>query len=137
MNRVIQNAVKITEDGVVTYLRSSHRHDYVVHTFKNGGYYALDGGLDYCRVGQSNIPHNVTIESFSLVDIDDFTTIADKLLWGTRGPSGGDKIKIVPFKELTLDHLQAILDYNDKLTTKLNDIQVDVIIHWINEKITN
>jgi len=137
MNRVIQNAVKITEDGVVTYLRSSHRHDYVVHTFKNGGRYALDGGLDYCKVGTSNIPDNATIEPFSVVDTDNFTTIADRLLWGTRGPSGNDKIRIVPFKELTLDHLQAILDYNDTLTTKLSDIQVDVIIHWINEKITN
>lgn len=38
----------ITPDG--TILHSRHRHDFVGHDDKNGKFYAIDGGLDYCRL---------------------------------------------------------------------------------------
>jgi hypothetical protein len=38
----------MTPDG--TMLHSKHRHDFVGHEDKNGNFYAIDGGLQYCRI---------------------------------------------------------------------------------------
>ena len=44
---IVFRAMK-TPDG--TIIQSKHRHDFVGHEDKNGNFYAIDGGLDYCRI---------------------------------------------------------------------------------------
>ena len=66
MSELIQNAVKITEDGVDTYLPSSHQHHYNLYTFKDGSTYAVDGGNAYVRRGHSGNLEDKEIENYNL-----------------------------------------------------------------------
>jgi len=132
---IIQNAVKITEDGVVTYLPSTHRHHYNQYKFKNDDTYAVDGGLDYFRRGSGGDSSSHQIENYNLDDTESSRNeIFEKLLWGTRGKSGKDPVKYLPFRELDVEHLEAILKYNDKLKAALSKIQLGVIRYWIEKK---
>jgi hypothetical protein len=47
MKTLIQNAVKIKEDG--TILKSSYRHDFTNHKTSSGKEYFIDGGTEYIR----------------------------------------------------------------------------------------
>ncbi len=105
---IIQNAVKITEDGKETFLVSSSVHHFNQYTFKDGSTFAVDGGKEYLRrVGNLTDPR--TREGYSLNDDDHFDVIKRWLLWGTRGKSGQEKMEYVPLFECSTPHLQAIL----------------------------
>lgn len=134
MSELIQNAVKITEDGVDTYLPSSHQHHYNLYTFKDGSTYEVDGGNAYVRRGYSGNLEDKEIENYNLESDFPFETICEKLMWGSRGKSGKEKVKYLPFTMLEVDHLKYILDYNDKLSIHLSDLQIRVINHWISKK---
>ena len=135
MSHIIQNAVKITEEGKVTYLPSIHRHHYNQYKFKNGNTFAVDGGTDYFRRGfGKDFGKYSIVEDYCLTDESTRYDIFDRLLWGSRGKSGKDAVKYLPFRELELSHLKAILAYNDKLAKKLSDMQIGVIRYWIEQK---
>lgn len=131
---IIQNALKITENGKTTYLPSTHVHHYNRYEFQDKSFVAVDGGCDYFRRGSSGDLSGKNIEDYSLNDIDQFSEIADKILWGTRGKSGKEPVKYLPFAELELSHLKAILEYADKLQPGLSELQKKVINFWIDKK---
>lgn len=135
MSKILQNAVKITEKGKITYLNSTHRHDFVAYEFENGQQYAIDGGINYFKRSCGNLPNGVKIEDYSLND--DSPNIKEFLLWGHRGKDGKSPLKYAPFAELELDHLRAILEYKDKFNIPLADIQIEVINYWIEQKSKN
>lgn len=131
--KIIQNAVRILDGGKFVYLRSEHRHHYNTHTLENGESFAVDGGCEYFRRSFSeNAKKYVT--DYSLTDESTFVEVCEKLLWGSRGKNGDDPLLVSPFRELTKEHLGAILEYNEKLETKLRPIQLKVINHWIENK---
>ena len=134
MTDFIQNAVKITEDGVETYLPSTHRHHYNQYTFKDGATYAVDGGTDYMRRGISENIGDKQIENYNVDSSCPFETVCEKLIWGSRGKSGKDKLMYRPFAKLELDHLNSILNYNKKLEKPLSKLQIKVIKHWVSKK---
>lgn len=135
MSKILQNVGKITEDGKVTYLISTHRHHFDEYQFKSGGVYHVDGGNDYLKRGSGGDFGGGKVEDWSLTEADSFDGCCRKLVWGSRGKDGKGPLKYSPFAELELDHLRAILQYNDKLAVGLSEIQLKVINYWIERKI--
>jgi hypothetical protein len=129
MNSILQNAVKITEDGKVTYLVSSHRNHYNSYTFADGEFFAVDGGNDYIRRGFSQNLEGKSIENYNLGTDSPENELVEKLLWGTRGRSGKDKLTYLPLISLSQEHLQNILKDNDeeKFVTPLSEHYLFVI----------
>lgn len=130
---IIQNAVKITEDGVVTYLISSHRHHYNTYTFKDGSYFAVDGGCEYIRRGFRGKVDNKDIECYNLNSESTGKDILQKLLWGTRGKSGKDSLTYVPISTLSQSHLKNIIRDDDegKFTSPLSEVHRATILSFI------
>ncbi len=126
---IIQLAVKIIEDlNNVWYLKSTHRHDYVSHKFKDGSSIFLDGGDKFNDGGyyfrsNGSLNRQGLCENWCLNEECDFLTIKNKLLWGTRGKDGKEKLKYVPLVECETSHLQAILDN----VPNINDLHKSVI----------
>jgi hypothetical protein len=81
MDCIIQNAVKITENGVVTYLISVNRHHYNRYTFDDGSFISVDGGNDYIRRGFGGNLDDKVIECFSLSENSPRQELTKKLLW--------------------------------------------------------
>lgn len=133
---IIQNALRIVEGDEVTYLISVSRHHYNTYTFKNGATVSVDGGREYIRRGASgNLQENGTlIENYNLHSSQSLEVIADKLLWGSCGVSGKEKIKYAPIKTLELNHLKSILSHFKDRPAMLPDIHRQVINYWIEKK---
>lgn len=135
---IIQNAVKIIEDGVEFYLISTHRHHFNQYTFKNGATYFVDGGKDYFRAGHSNnIPDDAIIVGCHLDDGSSIEEIRNKLLWGHYPLKPTPKscgIIYTPIKDLSLDHLKNIVKDFEKRPAMISKIHLDVIKYWIKEK---
>jgi hypothetical protein len=96
-----------TPDG--TILESKHRHDYVSHTDANGEYYMVDGGKDYLKRSINIIP------AIDLTIIDDGSHELRRqyLTWGSNFDKDMNRLpKTIynPIKDMTSDHIQAILD---------------------------
>ena len=96
-----------TPDG--TILESKHRHDYVSHTDANGEYYMVDGGKDYLKRSINIIP------AIDLTIIDDGSHELRRqyLTWGNNFDKDMNRLpKTIynPIKDMTSDHIQAILD---------------------------
>lgn len=139
MSKILQNAVKITECNQVTYLISTHRHDFIQYKFKNGYTVNYDGGTSYFKrgFGGPDLDSGDKIEDYSLTEDSSFEDCCKRLLWGSRGKDGKQPLKYAPFAELELDHLRAILVYKDKFHIPLADIQIRVINYWILNKENN
>jgi len=103
MTNIIRNAI-ITPDGTV--LESRHRHDFRSHTDTiSGEIYMVDGGLDYLRRSVNKVPakdSSVTLET-------DHETARNLVTWGTYGKSGREKLHYILVKDMTEEHIQAIL----------------------------
>lgn len=98
---IIYNAIR-TPDG--TTISSRHRHDYVTHEDANGKTYMVDGGLDYLR--RSAYDDQVEL---SLTIDDDHERVREVLAWGTYGKNGDEPYRQVLIKDMTSNHLQAVL----------------------------
>ena len=133
METIIQNAVKITEDGVTTYLISANRHHYNKYTFKDGSYIAVDGGTDYIRRGFGGDTESKDIEDFNLSITSTKQEVIDKLLWGTLGENRKGPIHYVPLSTLTQQHLRNILrdDLYGKFSYPLSEIHKTSIQYLI------
>ncbi len=102
--RIVSNRIR-TPDG--TILESRHRHDYVTYVDKNGKEYMVDGGLDYLR---RNVHDDAPYEELSVYDDAPYALIREVFKWGTRGKDGRQPLTYVPLKDLTNDHIEAILE---------------------------
>lgn len=113
--QLLQNAVFVPEDDL--YVVSTHQHDYVEHTFKDGLTIAVDGGLAYLRRAGDFIPldRDNRYEEYCLNDAEPFEGwITERLLWGHRGKDGTQPLTYRPIKELAyapdgVNHMKAIL----------------------------
>lgn len=98
---IIYNAIR-TPDGTV--IESKYRWDYQAHTDSNGQVYAVDGGHDYLRrIG----PFDYT--ELSVTTDDEHEVIRKLFTWKTYGESGKDDPIYVKLKDMTQDHIYAIL----------------------------
>ncbi len=100
---IVYNAIK-TPDGTV--LVSKHRHDYVAYTDKNGQYYAVDGGSAYLK----RMFDKRDYEELSMYSDDDHATVRGKFSWGTFGKNGDEPKHWILLKDMTVEHIKAILD---------------------------
>lgn len=101
--KIILNRIK-TPDGTV--LTSHHRHDYKQHRDENGELYVTDGGTAYLRRSMNNEPY----EDLTVYSDDPFELIRESLYWGTYGKDGDQPLKWVLLKDMSNDHIQAIID---------------------------
>lgn len=102
MKQVVYNALK-TPDGTV--LHSYHVHDYTTHVDKNGKEYMLDGGTSYVRSSANGDEVYLTLYSDA-----PHKEIREVLSWGTYGKQGREPILFIKLKDLTRDHIKAILE---------------------------
>lgn len=117
--QILQNAIAILENYPnITYLVSSHVHDLKEYVFKDKTTIFVDGGHDYLRRGGSALGENGLggyankWMEFSLNEKVPFNYLKDRLLWGTRGKDGKQKLKYVLLKDCETEHLKAILTYS-------------------------
>jgi len=99
---ILVNRIR-TPDGTV--LTSHSRHDFIEYTDKNGEVYMVDGGNAYLR-------RNVCKEAYSELTVYSDTPHEEKreaFSWETYGIDGKQPFKRVLLKEMTTDHIEAIL----------------------------
>jgi hypothetical protein len=106
--KIIQNSI-ITPDG--TILISHTVHDFVSHDDANGTHYFVDGGEHYIRIGGNNDYK----DNFVFEDTP-FEIARERLSWGTRGKNGKRNLKFVLIKDLTTDHIQAIIETQNQIS---------------------
>ena len=117
--RIVANRIR-TPDG--TILESKHRHDYVTYTDANGKEYMVDGGLDYLR---RNVHEDAPYKELSVYSDDLHELIREVFKWGTRGKDGKQPLKYVPLKDLTTDHIEAILETQTHISDYIRKIFSD------------
>jgi hypothetical protein len=120
--RIVSNRIR-TPDG--TILESMHRHDFKSHPDKNGLIYMVDGGLDYLR---RNVHDEAPYEELSVYSDDPHDVIREAFKWGTRGKDGKQPLKYVPLKDLTTEHIEAILKTQDHIQQYIRNIFLDEMI---------
>ena len=101
---IIANRIR-TPDGTV--LQSFNRHDCKTYTDKNGHTYMVDGGLDYLR--RFVVPE-ARAEEMSVYSDDPHELVREALHWGTRGVNGDQPLKYIALKDMTSDHINAVLN---------------------------
>lgn len=103
MNYCVYNAIR-TPDG--TILHCKNRHDYQQHfdTVVNETY-TNDGGEYYVRRSVNIVP----FEDMSVWSSDTHEKIRNVFSWGTRGIDGDKPLRRVLLKDMTDDHIKAIL----------------------------
>ena len=118
-NKIVSNRIR-TPDG--TILESMHRHDYVTYTDANGKEYMVDGGLDYLRrIVHDDAPY----EELSVYDDAPYALIREVFKWGTRGKDGKQPLMYVPLKDLTTEHIEAILETQTHIQEHIRKIFLD------------
>lgn len=96
-----------TPDGVILW--SKHRHDYKDHVDKDGTYYYIDGGNEYCR-GSLKSMKDLCVYSDGTFELE-----REWVLWGRNYTKDMVKLKEtqwVPVKDLDTDHIYKILEFN-------------------------
>ena len=117
--KIVANRIR-TPDG--TILESKHRHDYVTHTDANGKEYMVDGGLDYLRrIVHDDAPY----EELSIYSDAPHTEIREVFCWGTRGVDGRQPLTFKLLKDLTTDHIEAILETQTHISDYIRKIFSD------------
>lgn len=104
---IIKNSI-ITPDG--TELVSNHVHDYKTHIDKNGKKYSVDGGPYYLKRGGPDDYKENSIYSNTKHEI-----IRENFRWGTYGKDGDEPLTYILLKDMTFDHINAILNTQKNL----------------------
>jgi hypothetical protein len=99
---LLVNKIK-TPDG--TILESHYRHDYKSHKDSNSKNYSVDGGLSYCKG-----TYGEDVEDLRVYSTDTHEKIRENLKWGTYGKCGTKPPKRILLKDLSNEHIKAILD---------------------------
>lgn len=103
MNYCVYNAIR-TPDG--TILHCENRHDYQQHFDKVvHETYMNDGGGYYVRRSVNIVP----FEDLSVWSSDTHEKIRNVFSWGTRGVNGDEPLRQVLLKDMSDDHIKAIL----------------------------
>lgn len=84
-----------------TIVQSHHRHDFVEYA---GGF--VDGGIDYIRLGAKAVKW----KDLCVYSNDPHVVIREAFTWGTRGKDGNQPVRYVLLKDLTEEHIEAILE---------------------------
>jgi len=113
------------KDG--TILQSRHRHDYCTHTDSNGEHYMLDGGLEYFR-------HSGNLEPMCVYTNDSHEKIRDNFEWGSYGKNGEEELHYILLKDLTDEHISAILKTQKHLVEHIRKVFTDELIYRRNEQ---
>ena len=119
MEKYLANRIR-TPDG--TILESMHRHDYVTYIDANGKEYMVDGGLDYLR---RNIHDDAPYTELSVLSTDEHSVVRESFKWGTYGIDGKQKLKYVVLKDMSWDHIEAILETQTQLREHVRQVFVD------------
>lgn len=101
------------KDG--TILHSKYRYDYVTHTDANGEFYFLDGGTDYIR-------HSGNLEPMLVYTSDPHEVIRENFGWTSYGVNGDEPAKYNLLKELSVEHMKAILKTQKHLPKYILDL---------------
>lgn len=117
MSDLIQNAVKIYDGGLIVYLTSSYRHDYVTYKGVSGSV-SVDGGLDYAKRAYDT-DDSLRWEEWSLYEDSTLDEMVNMMIWGTRGKKNDEPLKYVLLNECETDHLENIIKYRER---RLDDI---------------
>lgn len=124
---IIYNAIR-TPDKTVLVSRS--RHDYIEYvdaiTYK---VYMIDGGTDYVHSSA-----NGDEEYLTLYTDDDHSKIREVYTWGTYGKHGDQPLKHVALKDLSDNHIKAILETQSHLPEYMKDLFITEVNFRINEK---
>ena len=121
---IIVNMIR-TPDG--TILQSRHRHDYVEYTDSNGCEYMVDGGTAYIRRGWT--PDAPEYEELSLYEGDDHELIRERFSWGSYGKDGTEPLHYIKLKDITDEHLDAIMDMRHQLSKPIMRVFISESIH--------
>lgn len=106
-----------TPDG--TILWSKHRLDYVYHVDAlTGEYYSLDGGNDYCRISGNY----KDLTNLSVYNTDPIEKIREVFSWGSYGKNQDEELHHILLKDLTLEHINAILRTQIRLATWIKEM---------------
>lgn len=101
--KILLNAIK-TPDG--TILSSKHVHDFVTYTDSvTNKLYGVDGGADYLK----RIGNVEDCEDLSITDKTFFEVVRVRFHWGAYGKDGKGNRVDRRLKDLSDDHLSAIL----------------------------
>lgn len=84
-------------------ITSKHRHDYVTCSCGN---LSVDGGLDYTKRKFGDKGYS---ELSVYADEDDIAKIREYFTWGSRGKSGDEPLHYILMKNISNDHLDAIM----------------------------
>ena len=108
MQYCLYNAIR-TPDGTVLWCQ--HRWDYQVHEDQvSNEIYMNDGVGYYTRRSVNGVPY----EDLSVWVDDTYLVITDEVrgakFWGTYGKDGKQERKVISMKEMSDEHLDAILE---------------------------
>lgn len=102
--KIIRNSIMCPDK---TVLESKHGHDFQSHLDKiTGEVFSIDGGHSYFKGSVNKVEPtylHVTTE-------DPFEVQRDAFTWGTYGKNGNEPKKYIKLKDMTNEHIQAILD---------------------------
>ena len=101
------------KDGHI--LHSRHRHDFQHHQDSNGESFYLDGGTDY-------IKQSGNMEPMLVYTNDPHELIREHFEWTSYGINGDEPAKRQLLKELTIDHMNAILRTQKHLPEYILDL---------------
>ena len=105
------------KDG--TILQSRNRHDYVTYVDSNGEFHMLDGGIG------GYIRHTGNMEPLCVYSNDPHEKIRDNFEWTSYGVNGDEPAKLNLLKDLTEDHIRAILSTQSQLVSHIKKIFQD------------
>jgi len=105
---VLRNAIQTPDK---TILRSYSRWDYVPHMDKvSGELYFVDSGTDHYRRRSVNV---VPYVDLTVTTADAFELQREAFVWGTYGKDGKQKKVYVALKDMTDEHIWAVLKTQD------------------------
>lgn len=108
------------KDG--TILVSKHRHDYVSHTDSDGNYSFVDGGIG------GYIRHSGNMEPMLVYTSDSHEVIRENFGWTSYGINGDEPAKYNLLKELTDDHINAIIRTQKHLPQHITKVFTDEVL---------
>ena len=117
MRQLIYNALR-TPDGRVLVSRSVH--DYRSYTDKNGKTYMIDGGREYVHYSAHGDE-----ELLTLYTDNEHSDIREVFTWGSFGINGDQPVEYSLLKNLTDEHIDAILDTQSSMPEYMRELFIN------------
>ena len=102
---ILRNSVQCNKCKDI--IESKSRHDFVMCSCEST---AIDGGKDYLRRLGNPEDYTDLSEVVSKEDTDWFEKVREEFTWKSYGKDGKGPKKDIPLKDLTNEHLNAILE---------------------------